>query len=292
MPRSVAGLASNRCVTLVLMSDDFERRWLADMALHGDQRVTPLYGHDRLTSTWAVDLPDGLPEHLVYLFDAGTAEGQVAGRPVVLRAGTLLWMPPRTPFHLYAIGRRRPQLHRFRLSSAPDPITTDRIRTVADAWSLRATIADLVTELDGRLPLRAERVRGLLAVLFSGIFRLAAVPGGTPPLPAATRRALEEHADRHLAARLSVADLAAVAGLSADYFTRRFRATYGIPPRQWLVQHRIRHAMLRLEETDDTVTAVARRLGYDDVVLFSRQFSSVAGTSPRTWRGARRLDHG
>lgn len=287
MVRSGAVLALNRCARLGEVANNLEQEWLAEMAGHGDQRVTALYGYERLTSTWAVNLPNGLPEHLVYLLVSGTVEGVVAGRPTTLRAGTLLWMPPRSPFHLHATGRRAPRLYRFRLSSPTIP--ADRMRVVDDAWALRETMADLVTELDGRLPLRAERIRGLLVVLFSSIFRLSATPSGLPPLPQHTRQSLEEYAEQHLAARPSVADLASVAGLSVDYFTRRFRATYGIPPRQWLVRHRIRHAMLRLEETDDTVTSVARRLGYDDVVLFSRQFSAVAGASPRTWRRGRRF---
>ena len=273
------------CQTL-LVSDTFEQRWLADMATVGDQRVTALYGHQRLTSTWAVDLPNGLPEHLVYLLVAGAASGTVAGRPAGLRAGTLLWVPPRTSFHLRASGRRTPRLYRFRLT--PDARDTTDVRIIDDAWSLRETMDDLIAELDGRLALRTERIRGLLVVLFSGIFRLSATPTGLPPLAQHTRQGLEEFAEQHLAERPSVEDFAGVAGLSPDYFTRRFRATFGIPPRQWLVRHRIRHAMLRLEETDDTITTIARRLGYHDVVLFSRQFASVAGTSPRAWRQGRR----
>ena len=286
MARVGTVLALNRCARLDHMSVDFERRWLADMAAEGDHRTTALYGYERLISTWAVDLPNGLPEHLVYLLVAGAIDGVVAGRSTHIRPGTLLWVPPRTSFHLGATGRRAPRLYRFRLT--PHDLDTDEVRIIDDAWSLRETMADLIAELDGRLALRTERIRGLLVVLFSGIFRLSATPQGLPPLPPDTRQALEEFAEHRLADRPSVDDLARVASLSPDYFTRRFRATFGIPPRQWLVRHRIRHAMLRLEETDDTITAIADRLGYQDVVLFSRQFASVVGTSPRAWRQGRR----
>lgn len=248
--------------------------------------MTELYGHDRLSSTWAVELPHGLPEHLVYLLAAGAAEGVVAGRPVTLRAGTLLWVPPRTPFRLHATGRRQPRLYRCRL--APGGPDDAAVRVIDDAWALREPMDALVAELGGRLAHRATRIRGLLVVLFSGAFRLSTTSGGLPPLPASDRRRLEEYADRHLADRPTVGDLAAVVGLSPDYFTRRFRATFGTAPRHWLVRQRVRRAMLLLEETDEPVGTVAARLGYPDVVLFSRQFAATTGASPRAWRRGRR----
>jgi len=258
-----------------------KERWLAGLARHGDRLVTDVFGYDRLPRSWTVNFPAGLPEHLIYLLAGGGAAGAIADRPVVLRAGTLLWLPPRTPFHLHATGNAQLRLYRFRLAATS---TAGGPYVLADAWPVRDAFDALVAELGGRLDLRAERIRALLVVLFSGIFRLTHATKGPAPLSDTVRTRLEDLVDRDPAARPTVADLAAAAGLSTDYFARRFAETFGMAPRAWLVRRRVHRAMLWLDESDAPVSTIARRLGYPDVFLFSRQFKAVTGVSPRAWR--------
>lgn len=264
------------------MIDLPERRWLAELAERGDCCVTDVFGYDRLPRSWSVNFANGLPEHLIYLVVGGSAAGAIADRPVVLRAGTLLWLPPRTPFHLHATGNAMLRLYRFRLASET---TVGEPCVLADAWTLRDTFDALIAELGGQLELRAVRTRALLVVLFSGIVRLARAATGPAPLADDVRARLEELVDGDPAARPAVAELAGVAGLSVDYFARRFAETFGMSPRAWLVRRRIHRAMLWLDESDDPVSAIATQLGYPDVFLFSRQFKAVTGVSPRAWRG-------
>ena len=80
------------------------------------------------------------------------------------------------------------------------------------------------------------------------------------------------------------ADLARHLQLSPDYFARLFRATYGISPRQWLAEQRIREAIRLLEHTTMTVNEIARDLNYSDAVHFCRKFKAVTGLTPLTYR--------
>lgn len=100
----------------------------------------------------------------------------------------------------------------------------------------------------------------------------------------AQRMALQREIDERPAARMSAKDMAKIVGLSADYFTRVFRITYGLAPRAWVLRERLRHAALLLEESTLRVGEIATRLGYDDLYLFSRQFRFEFGCSPRCWR--------
>jgi AraC-like DNA-binding protein len=261
----------------------WQQHWLDLMSARGDRVVTRLFGYDCLPGTWAIDFPHGLPEHLIYLVVAGAAAGRVAGEDVTVAAGSVLWVTPTTPFALHAAVDTGLTLYRLRLatSAAASP---DGYLLVRDAWQARAAFDALVIELSGALAFRAERLRALLVVLFSDVFRVAARHPRTPPLTDAQRAALEAYADANVARRPSTADLARVVGLSRDYFVRRFRRTFGVPPRSWLVQRRVHAAMLRLDESADPIGSVARELGYPDVFLFSRQFKRVTGVSPRTWR--------
>jgi AraC-like DNA-binding protein len=190
---------------------------------------------------------------------------------------------PRVRFDLHATGDVGLTLYRIRLAAPPAPGDDGHV-VLAGAWELRAFFDALVIELSGALPFRAERLRALLVVLFSGIFRAAARHPRQPPLDAEQRAVLERYVDERMASRPDARELASVVGLSEDYFVRRFRQTFGVAPRSWLVRRRIQAAMLALDESARPVGRVALDLGYRDVFLFSRQFKAVTGMSPRAWR--------
>lgn len=266
----------------MLVTDRLAQRWIAEVAEYGDQMVSDLFAYERLSAEWAVTLPDGLPEHLMYFFVSGSVAGWIGGDAASLRAGSLLWLPPRTPMHLHALGGVGPMLYRFRL--ATDALYPSRAPVVPQAWPVRSTMDAVVGELSSALPFREVRLRALLVLLFSTLLRADRVSQQVDPLPLAIREQIEGYVDAHLTERPSVAELATIAGLSSDYFSRRFSQAYGLSPKRWLVRRRIQHAMLRLDESDQTVSTISRELGYPDVFLFSRQFKAVVGLSPTAWR--------
>ena len=102
------------------------------------------------------------------------------------------------------------------------------------------------------------------------------------------REALEEWAHRDGRVQVTPAQLAAHLGLSADYFTRLFRKSYGISPRAWIVRERIKMAAVRLLESHLNIGEVAEEFGYSDIFFFSSQFKQVMGQSPRHYRSSAR----
>jgi AraC-like DNA-binding protein len=273
-------------------SDDCEDVFSREVALWldriGPERVVPspgLFGHHSLETGWKLEYPRGLSEHLLYFVVSGSCAATVEREQWILDAGSVLWIRPRTPFTMTAREERRTVVYRFRL--APDDETDGCLTPVVlvpDAWEVRGLFDLLVAELDSALPHRAERIRGLLLVLFTSLFRKAAGDAESRVLSASARQAVDKFADDNISGRPSVADLARVAGLSPDYFTRTFRRTYGMPPREWLVRRRIQHAAVHLDESDQTIAQVAAAYGYADSFLFSRQFKSVMGVSPQIYR--------
>lgn len=96
-------------------------------------------------------------------------------------------------------------------------------------------------------------------------------------------RALNQLADAHLAS-LTVATMAAAVHLSPHHFSRAFRATLGLTPREWLLQKRLKAAKARLTATTDTVDQIATALGYSSGSQFSRIFRARFGMSPQEFR--------
>ena len=82
----------------------------------------------------------------------------------------------------------------------------------------------------------------------------------------------------------SVADLAAVAGLSRSAFVERFTATMGAPPMQYLAKSRMLLAKELLVERQKSISQIAAAVGYDAEAAFNRAFKREFGTPPAKWR--------
>lgn len=78
--------------------------------------------------------------------------------------------------------------------------------------------------------------------------------------------------------------IADCAGISEVYFRRLFRQAYGITPKQYILEVRIRKAMQLLAEQGASVTAVAEQCGFSSVYHFSRAFKAFTGYTATAYR--------
>jgi AraC-like DNA-binding protein len=101
-------------------------------------------------------------------------------------------------------------------------------------------------------------------------------------------RATLEHMQQHYASPLRVDNLAAMADLSISQYAVRFRELTGHSPKTQLMQLRIHRASELLATTDHSITSIARSVGYEDALYFSRAFHRLHEQSPSAYREARR----
>jgi AraC family transcriptional regulator len=85
----------------------------------------------------------------------------------------------------------------------------------------------------------------------------------------------------------SLAELAALCGLSAHHFCRAFKATTGLPPHRWQIVRRVERAQDLLAGTTLPIAEVGALVGYDDPAYFSRLFKRETGFGPSVWRRER-----
>ncbi|AUG78140.1 AraC family transcriptional regulator [Kitasatospora sp. MMS16-BH015] len=117
-------------------------------------------------------------------------------------------------------------------------------------------------------------------------------PGGqaqyvTTPVPARPDHplaALLPWALARLDQPLTVTDLARQAGLSPRHLSRGFRAATGTSPLQWLLTQRIRRAQELLEQSDQSIEAVAAATGFGTAATLRRHFHRTVGVPPDTYR--------
>ena len=82
--------------------------------------------------------------------------------------------------------------------------------------------------------------------------------------------------------------LAAKLTISRSTLTRRFRAVTGTAPADYLTRWRMDLEARRLRDTDETLDAVARSVGYTSVYAFSRAFRRSRSQAPGQFRTAAR----
>jgi len=95
---------------------------------------------------------------------------------------------------------------------------------------------------------------------------------------------------QHIDEPVSVEDLAARSAMSSRTFARRFHATRGTTPYQWLLRQRIALAQRLLESTDLPVDVVAQRSGFSTAANLRKHFGRVLKTSPLRYRQTFRVD--
>lgn len=81
----------------------------------------------------------------------------------------------------------------------------------------------------------------------------------------------------------TTAELARLCGYHPTYFAELFQLSMGAAPKQYAAQERIRRAKFLLIE-ENTVEAVAHKLGYASLHYFSRQFKQETGLSPTQFK--------
>ena len=79
---------------------------------------------------------------------------------------------------------------------------------------------------------------------------------------------------------LSVEDVAHSLGFSRKHFSLIFSSQTGVLPQQYVVEHKIRMAKLRIESGETSLKTLAFQLGYGDYPSFSRAFKRQTGISP------------
>ena len=111
----------------------------------------------------------------------------------------------------------------------------------------------------------------------------------TPRRAGLSRRQLRlarDFIEANLARDPGIAEIAAAAGLSPVYFARQFRAATGLPPHQYLLRARVRHAKRLLAAGDLPIAAIAADCGFCHQEHMTRVFRRQCGVTPAAWRAS------
>lgn len=93
-------------------------------------------------------------------------------------------------------------------------------------------------------------------------------------------RHIREHVDRPITNQ----DLAAVVKLSVGQFSRRFKASFGFAPHEFVVRSRVDRCKKLMRRTTFPLSQIALESGFCDQAHMARTFRLVVGSTPTRWR--------
>lgn len=244
-----------------------------------------------------VHRPHGTRQMIFNYCVEGAGYCELDGRRFEVRAGDLLVLPARRA-HAYGSSSDEPwTVHWFHATGHHLPALLDELGVSGAKPVVYLGPSSRLTELFDELrevleigysPPELLYASQLLAHVFGVMIRLRRASFRESPdaeqRALATVQAMQDNLDRPL----SVEDLARSAHLSVSHYFALFRRLTGYSPRNYYTRLRIHRAAQLLTTTRLSVKVVARRLGYDDPLYFSRTFRLVNGVSPREYRELRR----
>jgi len=218
---------------------------------------------------------------------AGRCRFAIAGHAIDLRPGDLFVIPPGIA-HGLRITQRREWVVQYIVHVAhahaeqallaaclPRP---PRSRAIAVGTRRHGLFESLRRDLATADPwLRRAAEHRFLALVNAALAARRPTTGdeGHPAI-AACLLYMQRHIDR----RITLDELAAVAGLDRSYLVRRFRREVGSPPLAHFTDLQMAAAGSLLRDRGCSVAETAERLGYSDSAVFSRAFKRHVGVAP------------
>src|SRR5262249_44648152 len=230
----------------------------------------------RLMPGDVVLLPTGIAHILASGPDAGTVPFDHAAAERALAAGESLRLgtgPGQTRV-LCASYRQDPAVTVPLLTLLPDVL---HIPARQAGTALDATLRLLASEISQPQPGAAAVLDRIVATLLVQLLRAWPATGPDQARPPSWLSALTDPAAGPALAVLhtqpgrdwTIPALAAAIGVSRATLARRFPARVGCTPAAYLTRWRMDLAAVRLRDTDDTVSAIARSVGYTSAYAFN-----------------------
>jgi AraC-like DNA-binding protein len=162
------------------------------------------------------------------------------------------------------------------------------------AETFKFTFFDAIEKVAYKLKHREYRIVGACEILslFLEIFKHheQKIRAGVEHSAQTYARIARECFDENVHTEISVDAVADILGVSRTYLYKIFVNAYGVSPRAYLSEARILRAKELLSAGKDTISAVAREVGYEDVLEFSKFFSRKTGISPSEYRKMKASD--
>lgn len=253
-------------------------------------------GHFPAAKGHLVERREGVGTHLLIFCRRGAGWVRTRGGAVApVRAGEAVWLPADVP-HAYGADDEEPWTITWVHCQGSEAVAWRGLLGWEGAVgepSVGRQSADQLEELgldELYRPLEHGYAVPELVAAAAALRRVLSSCVGLGRVPGRERSAaqrvalvgarLREHPER----AVTLAELAAAAGVSVPHFSQLFRRQMGYSPLDYVIRRRVQRACQLLDTTTLSVAVIAAEAGYEDPFYFTRAFRRVMGCSPRAYR--------
>ena len=241
------------------------------------------------------------PEAFLHLVLKGVVKYEVRTRGRNLRftscPGTLFLLPPGTVDEVNWTGptqRVAVAIHTSLLTHALEETAHQTEVELTEHWDLMdrhisALLLEMMADLDDNSPAGTIYGESLANALVVYLVKRYAVRQTIPVIHKGglTRNRLKRVLD-YIAASLdeniSLAQLAAIAGMSQHYFSELFKRSTGHSPHNYVLMQRIERAKQQLQDPKRSIIDAGLDAGFQNPSHFARMFRKIEGTTPSIYR--------
>jgi AraC-like DNA-binding protein len=228
-----------------------------------------------------------LPDHLAIFVERESLTVEVNGKRIVLNSGDAIWIFPgvfrRTKAKIGKAPEKDFRLH-FQVGAGK---VEKRLRkdclVLRNAWEIEPLFRML--NMAWKDPVRYDEYfsKSLCMALASRFISLKDA-GHQAAFSEGLMARLSSRVVDDPRRRTTPHELADIAGLSLDYFSRKLKKSCGLSPSAFIKNEKVRAVAAFLLESDASIKETAYLFGYDDESFFCRQFREVMQCSPLVYR--------
>ncbi len=239
---------------------------------------------------------ESVPGHEFLFCLDGAGYVRIAGTTHRVDRGRLAWLPvhnphahypdPETPWEILWLRLDGSNLNRLQAVLGVDG---EPIFGFADEAAIRQLMQDAIAQMRQHSMLAAAAGERIAAALVEKLMESRSTRLLDPVVAGHRGLArLMQEVRAHYNEPWTADRFAETCRVSKSHLFRLFKYAFGQTPHTWLRGYRLAEAKRLLVETDETVGDVARTVGYEDPLHFSRDFRKNVGLSPRRFRALER----
>jgi len=241
------------------------------------------------------------PEAFLHLVLRGAVKYEVNTRGQNLRftshPGTIFLLPRGTVDEVIWTGptqRVAVAMHTSLLTHALEQTAHQTEVELTEHWDLMdrhisALLLEMMADLDDNSPAGTIYGESLANALAVYLLKRYAV---RPIVPVTYKRGLTgnrlkrvlDYIEANLDENISLAQLAAIAGMSPHYFSELFKLSTGRAPHNYVLMQRIERAKQQLRDPKRSIIDAGLDAGFQNPSHFARMFRKLEGTTPSTYR--------
>jgi len=231
---------------------------------------------------------------LYYIVD-GEGEVEQNKRVYMLTPGTLTVIPAHTLLHFNCRHSMDVLWIHFNASFLGgidffDLIDCERQLVPANKDSIRKSFYRLITLYNSSIIGKELEMDGILRQLLALFYRTVDVQMHMQRIDTFIRfKPALDYIALHWNRTICLKEIASTMHLHPTYFSNLFTKSFGVSPRQYILNRRAEKAKNLLLRTNDTLSVIGDMCGFSDSFHFSKTFKKVTGLSPQKYRQQQHL---